>query len=206
MRNKLSSLFTVVGLLLLLAALALAVYNVLDNRRAMKASGEAGAALSQTIVETVENKTAEELGPEILPDYVNHPDVEMPTKEIDGKLYIGMLKAPSVNLELPVLSEYTQADLEIAPCRYYGSAYKDDMVITAHNYPSHFGPLRELQLGDEIIFTDVDGNEFHYIVERFQTLRSTDVEEVKNSGYDLSLFTCTIGGYTRYTIRCELKK
>ena len=115
-----------------------------------------------------------------------------------------MLTVPSVNLELPVLSEYTDADLLVAPCRYYGSAYKNDMVITAHNYPSQFGPLRELRLGDEVIFTDVDGNEFRYTVERFQTLRATDVEEVKNSGYDLTLFTCTVGGYTRYTIRCEL--
>ena len=128
----------------------------------------------------------------------------MPTQEIDGKLYIGMLTVPYVNLELPVLSEYTDADLAVAPCRYYGSAYKNDMVITAHNYPSHFGPLRELRLGDEVIFTDVDGNEFRYTVQRFQTVRSTDVEEIKNSGYDLTLFTCTVGGYTRYTIRCEL--
>jgi sortase A len=77
------------------------------------------------------------------------------------------------------------------------------MVIAAHNYKTHFGRLRELQLGDEIQFTDVDGNKFLYTVEELEILSPTAVEEMTDSGWALTLFTCTIGGKTRVAVRCS---
>ena len=76
-------------------------------------------------------------------------------------------------------------------------------MLAAHNYNSHFGKLKNLHQGDRVIFTDVDGNVFTYEVAVKETLRPTAVEEMTSGQWPLTLFTCTIGGSYRVTIRCE---
>jgi sortase A len=132
--------------------------------------------------------------------------MEMPVKMIKGKKYIGILEMPTLNLMLPVLSEWSYPNLKLAPCRYTGSAYESNMVIAAHNYLTHFGRLKELNIGDTIIFKDMDGNRFVYEVYETEILQPTDIDKMKDGGYDLTLFTCTIGGKTRYTVRCMLQE
>ena len=114
-----------------------------------------------------------------------------------------MLKIPAFGLELPVLSQWSYPNLRIAPCRYQGSAYTDDLVIAAHNYTSHFGNLKNLQEGDTVILTDMDDNVFTYKVALRETLMPTAVEEMSSGDWDLTLFTCTLGGSYRVTVRCE---
>lgn len=129
----------------------------------------------------------------------------MPTIEIDSYDYIGTLTVSRFGLELPVMSEWSYPGLKIAPGRYRGSVWTDDLIICGHNYERHFGNLKNLESGDEIIFTDVNNNVFTYQVEEVIILQPTDVEEMvsQESGeWDLTLFTCTIGGRTRVTVRC----
>ena len=54
-------------------------------------------------------------------------------------------------------------------------------------------------------FTDIDGNIFEYEAAEIQELEPTAIEEMTDSGWDLSLFTCTLGGQTRLTVRCRAK-
>ena len=129
--------------------------------------------------------------------------MEMPVKNIDGYDYIGILTLPSLELELPVMSEWDYTRLRINPCRYSGSVYLRNMVICAHNYNSHFGRLPDLSIGDELALTDMDGNVFRYRVAEMTTLQPMAVTEMTDSGWDLTLFTCTVGGRTRVTVRCE---
>lgn len=139
-----------------------------------------------------------------IPDYSLNPNMEMPTETVDGNGYIGILELPSLELRLPVMSQWSYAGLKIAPCRYAGSAYRNDLVIAAHNYYSHFGYLRDLSQGDPVVFTDVDGNVFRYEVFEIETLSSTSVAEMTGGDWDLTLFACTIGGKKRITVRCTL--
>lgn len=129
--------------------------------------------------------------------------MEMPTQEIDGQRYIGTLRLESLGLTLPIISEWDYTRLRIAPCRYAGSAYLDNMVIAAHNYESHFGQLKNLSQGEQITFTDIDGNCFCYQVLDVEILSPYDVQEMTEGAWDLTLFTCTIGGQSRVTVRCE---
>ncbi len=87
----------------------------------------------------------------------------MPVIEIDGYDYIGVLQIPSLDLTLPVYSHGHPA-LQIAPCRYEGSAYDGGLVIAGHNFDSHFGNLSRLEPGDEIRFIDLSGHTFTYAV------------------------------------------
>lgn len=138
-----------------------------------------------------------------IPDYILNPNMEMPVKEKNGQSYIGVLEIPSLGLTLPVISEWNYARLKKAPCRYAGSAYTDDLVIAAHNYKTHFGTLKKLRQGDLVSFTDAAGNRFNYAVVLTETLMPNDVQEMKSGEFALSLFTCTVGGSYRITVRCD---
>ena len=152
---------------------------------------------------TEETNTAALLEEVEIPDYLLNPDMEMPVENIDGIDYIGVLRIPTLELELPIISEWSYQKLKIAPCRYSGSAYQDDLIIAAHNYNSHFGNLKNLREGDTATFTDMDGNVFTYEMVELEILQPTDIEGMESGEWDLTLFTCTIGGSSRVTARFE---
>ena len=187
------------GLLLIAAALFLTCFNLWDERRATNSAGEALRELEAVRPEEAE---ATEPGEAEIPAYLLDPGREMPAVEVDGGRYIGVLEVPSLGLELPVMETWSYPNLRVAPCRYSGSAYQDDMIVAAHNYKTHFGQLKELRPGDEVRFTDTEGNVFRYAVAELETLGKYDVEEMKSGGWALTLFTCTYGGQSRVTVRC----
>lgn len=125
---------------------------------------------------------------------------------LDGYSYIGYLTFPTLGLELPVMDTWDMQRLKKAPCRYYGSAETHDLVIAAHNYRSSFGQCRNLQIGDEILFTDAAGIVHRYFVGEIEILEPTAVEQMIRSDWDLSLYTCTYGGTQRLTVRCTEQK
>lgn len=189
------------GLLLIAAALALAAYNVIDAQRAARSAAQALEALSQTTA--VSATDPEQASADDAPAYLADPEMPMPTVSFDGNDYIGRVDVPSLGLSLPVISEWSYPRLKIAPCRYTGSAYLDNLIIAAHNYGSHFGNLNRLNNGDTVTFTDVDGNQFTYAVSLIEDLPGTAIEEMQAGEWDLTLFTCTLGGRSRVTVRCE---
>lgn len=199
------------GLLLLAAALLLTIWNLRQERQA----GTAAVEISEALLEA-EPQMAAALSPagkdaplvvkgEAVPDYVRFPGMEMPTTVIDGREYVGILEIPALELRLPIISQWSYEDLKLVPCRYSGSMYSHDLVILGHNYRSQFADLVDLQPGDAVIFTDIDGNVFPCQVAETEILGASDVEAMQTGDWDLTLFTCTVGGQNRVTVRCILE-
>ena len=205
-KNWIGKIFTITGLLLFAAALALSAYNFWDGYRAEQSREkllEEYRDKSQNISD--EGEQAEESDGQI-PDYQLNPEMEMPEitlEDLDGAACIGVLEIPKIDLKLPVLSEWSYPLLKKAPCRYSGSAYLDNLVIAAHNYRTHFGKLKELETDDEVIFTDAAGNRFEYKVAAVEALTPQSVEDMTSGEWALSLFTCTLDGKNRVTVRCD---
>lgn len=199
MKIKKGTLCMTLGLLLVVAALSLTAYNLWDERRAAESADAAMAGLEEKIPRPEELN----LPAEMIPDYILNPNMDMPVVEIDGYQYIGWLEIPALGLDLPVMDSWSYPQLKLSPCRYSGSAYLDNMAIAAHNYKRHFGGLRDLDLGEEVRFTDVDGNLFVYQTAALEQLEPTQTKAVQDSEWDLTLFTCTLGGQFRVALRCE---
>ena len=191
MVRKEGNLWMLLGLLLLAAALCLTGYNLWEAYQAEKSARQ---GLSQMDAQLPELSA--------LPAYLVAPEMEMPILTIDGHDYIGYLYIPGLDLSLPVMSQWSYPNLKLAPCRYSGSAYLDNLIIAGHNYKKQFGVLKNLQLGDKIVFTDMDRNSFTYAVSEILVLEPTAVEELQAGDWDLTLFTCTPGGQSRVTVRC----
>ena len=205
-KSKTGTILISTGLLLLAAALLLVGYNLVDEYRAGQTANHVLEALQQQMPETPsdDRQTPEDSVPEQmeLPDYVLNPDMEMPTQKIEGNDYIGVLEIPSLELSLPVMNEWSYPRLKLAPCRYSGSAYTGNLVIAAHNYRTHFGPIKNLTVGAQVTFTDVIGRRFSYEVSAVETIEATSVEDAVSNAWDLTLITCTPGGQARVAVRC----
>ena len=76
------------------------------------------------------------------------------------------------------------------------------MVIAAHNSKAHFKKLSQLEKED-ITVTDSVGNVFSYEVAGIEILQPDQVEDMTSGHWHLTLFTCTYGGASRVTVRCE---
>ena len=211
MRKWIGTICIILGVVCLLAAIGFVVYN--------RWEAENAADISQSLLQDVqfvidehktndlpqsENGNLDSEKNDNLSEDVNTP-AEMATIKVDGYDCIGILSVPVLELELPVLTDWSYTKLKKAPCHYYGSYYEPDFVIAAHNYQAHFGRLVELCPGDIVIFTDVQGVEHYYEVVLLETLPPTATEAMITSGFDLSLYTCTPGGGNRVTVRCSAK-
>jgi sortase A len=194
--------FILVGLLLLAGAAGLIVYNYWDSERAGKEAQEATFALEEVIDRNIEDGSGTEKTDDL--------PKEMPVEEIDGYEYIGVIEIPSQDIRLSVMNEWDYERLKVSPCRYSGSYYTDDLVICGHNYSKHFSPVRWVSLGDDVYFTNVTGEAYHYTVSNIETVEPTQISEMienennsdSQSDWDLTLFTCNIGGQTRCAVRC----
>ena len=208
--SKRGKLCTALGLLLLLAALLLTAYNLWRDAMASMSVdvvlGRLTPTLSSRQSELPPLSSGEALEEAFVPDYVLNPEMDMPQEEVDGQEYSGVLTIPALSLDLPVIGEWSYSNLRTAPCRYAGSVYLNNMVIAAHNYRSHFGRLKDLPQGEEVIFTDMDGNVFRYRTAEMEILSPFAVEEMTSGDWDMTLFTCTVGGQSRVTVRCVLEE
>ena len=193
------------GVVCLLSAVGLVVYNRWEADRAE----ETAQALLADVQSIMDEKPQEQFLHEDtvnLPNHLEKRPTEMATVKVGGYDCIGILSVPVLELELPVLTDWSYEKLKKAPCHYYGTYYEKDFVIAAHNYQSHFGRLSELRTGDIVFFTDVNGAAYYYEVVLLETLPKEATEEMITAGFDLSLYTCTPGGASRVTVRCNAVK
>ena len=183
------------GILCLMASACFVLYN--------QNEANDGAVYSEALLQDVQSEMAAQAPSEPDAPMAKAAPQEMLTVPAGKYESIGILSIPALELELPVLTDWSYEKLKKAPCHYYGSCYEPDFVIAAHNFPSHFGRLNQLQAGDLVLFTDVTGQVHSYEVVLLETLSPTATEAMITSGFDLSLYTCTPGGGSRVTVRCK---
>lgn len=212
MRKKIGTFLMIIGVLLVLGALGLLVYN---RQEAVKAQKNTEQLLPRILAEIESKKQEKEETEEVeevpeLPqaweEFMDKEPEEMPVVELDGQKYIGYLSIPSLQLDLPVMSDWSYQQLKQAPCRYSGNVSQDNLVVMAHNYEYHFGGLKDLSQGENIFFTDMNGEITIYEVVARDILNPVAIEEVTENNYDLTLFTCTYGGQSRVTVYCNRAK
>ncbi len=184
-------IFMLFGSLLLFGTLLFSVYNQKLEHNAMDASASAVKEVQQEIEW---NRNADEKKP-------------LPLQQLqdDGISYLGILEIPRLDLSLPVQTDWSYDKLYDSPCVYSGSIQNGELVILAHNYLAHFRNIGNLQPEDTILLTDMEGQQFHYVVKDVLLLEAENVTEMVDSDYDLSLFTCSYSGESRITVRCMMQ-
>lgn len=203
-----------IGLVLLLSSALLLRHNRQESDDAGQAAADALSAVQQAINENASLPTTQPTASPTEPQAPEETDPTAETRdpyepetltevEIDGHKYVGYLYFPDLDRSLPVMKLEFLEDLQLAPCLQIGSVYTDDAVIAAHNYPSHFGPLRDYQGGERVRFTDMTGYVLEYTVQEVRTIDPKETPDLTENPYDLTLYTCTTGGSDRVLISCN---
>lgn len=212
MHKKLGLVLVLAGALLIGGALALYGANRVEDEKAGAAAVETAAVLQQQIeqaqtqhMQTEVQEQPEDVSPEPSMDApVEDAETEpTPVAMVGDYEYLGVLSLPSLGLELPVMADWDYDRLKLAPCRQFGSAEEDNLVIAGHNYIGHFANLGMMKAGDSVTFTTMDGAVNTYVVAKTDIISPEDTEKVSESGYALTLYTCTYGRQNRVTVYCE---
>ncbi|MBQ2854714.1 MAG: sortase [Oscillospiraceae bacterium] len=209
-KKRAGSVFVVMGAVLMLSALLLYVYNTLDARRAGNEANQALDAMQAAIVQnqlslnenseqTAYGETTSENDPA---DVITEPEKLEPV-EIDGYYYIGFLSVPEFELDLPVQSMISEDRLYKSPCLQFGSPITDDAVIAGHNYKYHFLPLHNIEIGEKVTFTYMNGYTVEYSVSDVSIVHPTNIAAVQHSEHDFVMYTCTSGGSNRVAVFCD---
>lgn len=187
--NKFSKYLIILGILCILLSITLYIKNKYQELDTGKKSKE-----MLDIIETKINVSDKE---EIKS---NTEDLVL---NISGYDYIGVISIPSLNIKLPIMRETDYDRLAISPCKYYGNINTNDLVLCAHDYVNQFGKISNLKEDDIVIITDVLGNNYVYKVVLTEELNPTDITNMIDSPFDLTLYTCSYGALKRITVRCN---
>ncbi len=202
MKNKKNqgNILIILGLLCFIGAGLYYMHNALESRKAYESS----MAAKEALMEHIMGEQEQDLDPDAF-------HKQMKFTEIDGIRYLGLIEIPDLEISLPVIDYWSEDYLKLAPCRFSGSYYKNNLVLCAHSYVSHFRPLRWIAMGTDVYFTSVTGDVYHYIVTNSETVYPNELDKMiindankdEINDWDLTLFTCTSDMQARCTVRCQ---
>jgi len=184
-----------VSIFLGIVCFAIAISIIIYNRNEDNAAGVSAANLLEGVDAQITNSPVE-----------SDPTGDMKSVDVNGQSFIGIITIPAIDIRLPIQQEWSSENAKTSPCRYKGSVYSNDLIVAGHNYQRHFGKLNQLLSGDTVIVTDIDGRQYYYEVTYTETIGTYDVDAMDKGDWDFTVFTCTKGGASRVTVRCEFVK
>ena len=182
----------ILGILLLAAAAALVAGNLLEQRR--------GQAASNQLLEAAHaQRTAANIPPSPMVDEAGGLPQEAlvsATHQIDG-----VLSLPTLGLELPVLSSYSEELLRLSPCVYQREGGGGRTVVAGHNYRAHFGRLPQLQPGDPVTYQPQEGDLLQLEVLSLEEIDADDRDALDAGAWEMTLLTCNLDQTRRILVR-----
>lgn len=190
MRNLMSRLLLMIGILLLVMAIAVTALTLYNKH-------------SNNISELL--KGIEALIPETHAAYTeNVTDTRMPVVEYRNKDYIGILELPEYSRRLPIRSEWDRRGVNHIPCRYTGSIYDSSLVIGTTDEKGCIDFTAALSVGDKVTFTDVSGARFELKISDITVSKDADKDTLCGGEYDLTVFVRNTLSFDYTIIRCTL--
>ena len=143
--------------------------------------------------------------------YKLYANVEKEQEFPENNLF-GIIEIPKINLYYPVLSNLTEENLKVSPCKFYGTTLNDNtnICIAGHNYNNDlfFSKINLLELNDEIYIYDNTGLKYTYLVEKNYEVKEDDLSPISNYNHNektLTLITCNNLNNNRFIIKAKQK-
>lgn len=143
--------------------------------------------------------------------YKLYANVKKEKQSIENNLF-GIIEIPRINLYYPVLSNLTEENLKVSPCKFYGTTLNDNtnICIAGHNYNNDlfFSKINLLELNDEIYIYDNTGLKYTYLVEENYEVKEDDLSPISNYNHNertLTLITCNNLNNNRFIIKAKQK-
>ena len=131
----------------------------------------------------------------------NRADNRLPSIEIGGTDFIGLLELPGRSIKLPVGAKWDGSELGFRPAKYLGSVYDGSLIIGGKYKTGNFDFADKLDVGEEVLFTDMNGEVFRYTVCKISHADNAKIETLTSQEYELTLFVKK--GNAFLIIRCK---
>lgn len=129
-------------------------------------------------------------------------DNTMSVLSVDGTDFVGILELPRYASALPVCADWGETSQY--PCRFSGSIYDGTMQIGATTQKGQYDFYRELSVGDRILYTDVEGNRYTFVINSLRYEKHADQTALTQKDAALTLFIKNIYSFEYLVVFCDV--
>ena len=129
-------------------------------------------------------------------------DNAMSTLDIDGIDFVGILEIPQHESILPVGADWGNSSKY--PCRFSGSVYDRTICIGATSQKGQYDFYRDISVGDNVLFTDMEGNRYSYAVTDICYENNADQTTLQQKEASLTLFIKNVYAFEYIIIYCDV--
>ncbi len=213
LNSKYSKVLTVILIIAIIAIIGLLIFLGIDWYRATVTQADADDFMNQfddyvnnignTNTNTDVNNNTELIEPNIdINNTVQNTQTGGSSDETGltykGYKVIGKIEIPATDVEYPILEEATPGAIQVAIGKLYGVGVNEvgNMVLVGHNFRNgtFFSNNKNLELGDKIYITDLQGNRVTYTISNKYTTTTGEFDYAgrdTNGKREISLSTCT---------------
>ena len=189
--SKTGNLLLKVGLFLILASCLLLIGSELLTARRQEAAQALAMQIQSHLPAPAEGSPAD------------YSDPAMPVLQLDGTDYSCLVEVPSFGITLPVASQWDSSRVSHYPCRFWGSAYDNSLIIGGSGRKGQFDFCGRVDLGHKITVTDMAGSRFCYEVARIDRRKDADAATLQTEAWDLALFMRDAATMDYIIVRCR---
>lgn len=186
MKNKIINILLAI---LIVSIIATTVLIIIKYGRSQKNEKELKEVVATITTQIQENKEE------------NEPIGDI---EVKGYKVVGIIKIPKINIEYPILEKTTDEAMKYSVTHFWGDEVNaiGNYTIAGHNNMdgTMFGNTSELDIGDIIELTGLDGKKIQYQIFKQYIIDPEDVscvKSVKAGTREVTLITCTNGHKNR---------
>ena len=128
-------------------------------------------------------------------------DNTMAVLSLDGTDFVGMLEMPRYGSVLPVCASWGMVSKY--PSCLSGSIYDGTMQIGGTSQEGQYDFYREISLGDDVYFTDMEGNRYSYAITGIRYEKHADQTTLQREEAALTLFIKNIYAFDYIVIYCN---
>ena len=129
-------------------------------------------------------------------------DNTMSVLSVDGTDFVGIVELPRYGSSLPVCAEWGESSKY--PCRFSGSVYDGTMQIGATTQKGQYDFYRELSVGDTVIYTDAEGNQYTFAITSIRNEKHADQTALSHGSAPLTLFIKNIYSFEYLIVFCDV--
>lgn len=127
----------------------------------------------------------------------------MAAMEVDGVNVLGVLEIPQYGSTLPLASGWDTSLVLSMPCRFTGSIYDRSLIIGAVDAESQFSFASQMNMGDTIVLTDMEGGRYTYQVAAIHHAKHATLEKLQAGDYAMTIFVKDSKTSEYLLIRCQ---
>ena len=113
-------------------------------------------------------------------------DNTMPVLSVKGTDFVGIIEMPQYESILPICANWGKTSMY--PCRFYGSIYDGTLQIGATSQQGQYVFYREISVGDNVFFTDMEGNRYALEITDLRYEKHADQTTLQREDAVLTLF------------------